>query len=79
LHNHNLAFLALGAQFEIANVLPKRCASRKRRHLPDYAEILLKDYAKFMQEDYAKFMQEDYAKFMQEDYAKFMQEDDLRK
>jgi hypothetical protein len=30
-------FLALGAQSEIANVLPKRCASRERPLLPDYA------------------------------------------
>ena len=55
-------FLALGAQSEIANVLPKRCASRRRPHLPDYAKIMQKDYAKFMQHDYAKFMLEDYAK-----------------
>ncbi len=68
------SFLALGAQLEIANVLPKRCASRRRPQLPDYAEIVQKDYAKFMQEDYAKFMQEDNAMFMQEDWAKFMQE-----
>ena len=68
-------FLALGAQSEIANVLPKRCASRKRPHLPDYANIMQNDYAKFMQDDYAKFMQGDYAKFMQHDYAKFMLED----
>ena len=63
-------FLALGAQSEIANVLPKQCASRGRTHLPDYAEIMQKDYAKFMQEDYAKFMQEDYAKFMQQKLCK---------
>ena len=68
-------FLALGAQSEIANVLPKRCASRERPHLPDYANIMQNDYAKFMQDDYAKFMQGDYAKFMQYDYANFMQED----
>ncbi len=68
-------FLALGAQSEIANVLPKRCASRKRPHLPDYANIMQNYYAKFMQDDYAKFMQGDYAKFMQHNYAKFMQED----
>jgi hypothetical protein len=49
--------LDLGAQSEIANVLPKRCASRRRPHLPEYAEIMQKDYAKFMQDDNAKFMQ----------------------
>ena len=68
-------FLALGAQSEIANVLPKRCASRKRPHLPDYANIMQNDYAKLMQDEYAKFIQGDYAKFLQHDYAKIMQED----
>ncbi len=70
-------FLALGAQSEIANVLPtwKRCSSRKLPHLQDYANIMQNDYAKFMQDDYAKFMQGDHAKFMQHYYAKFMQED----
>ena len=63
-------FLALGAQSEIANVLPKRCASRKRPHLPDYENIMQNDYAKFMQGDYANSMQHHYAKFMLEDYAK---------
>ncbi len=67
-------FLALGAQSEIENVLPKRCASRRRPHLPDYAEFMQEGYAKFMPKVYAKIMQEDYAKFMQEDYAKFMQQ-----
>ena len=60
-------FIALGAQSELTNVLPKLCASGKRPLLPDYANI---DYAKFMQGDYAKFMQHDYAKFMQGDYAR---------
>jgi hypothetical protein len=68
-------FLALGAQSEIANVLPKRCASLRRPHLPDYVEIMQGDYAKLMQDGYAKFMQKDYAKLMQKDYAKIMQED----
>jgi hypothetical protein len=68
-------FLALGAQSKIANVLPKRCASRRRPHLPDYAKIMQNDYAKLMQEDYAKFLQYNYAKFMKDDYAKFMQND----
>ncbi len=68
-------FLALGAQSEIVNVPLKRCASRKRPHLPDYANFMQNDYAKFMQDDYAKFMQCDYAKFIQHDYAKIMQED----
>jgi hypothetical protein len=63
-------FLALGAQSEIANVLPKRCASRRRPHLPNYAKIMQKDYAKIMQDDYAKSMQQDYAKFIQEDFTK---------
>jgi hypothetical protein len=71
-------YLALGAQSEIANVLPKRCASRKRPLLPDYANNLHNEYAKFMQDDYAKFMPGDYAKFMQGDYAKFMQGDYAR-
>jgi hypothetical protein len=63
-------FLALRAQSEIVNVLPKRGASRRRPHLPDYEKIMQNDYARFMQKDYARFMQKDYAKFMQEDYAK---------
>ncbi len=81
MHNHPSHFciislyLALRAQSEIANVLPKRCASRKRHHLPDYANIMQNDYAKFMQDDYAKFMQCDYAKFMQHNSANIMQED----
>ncbi len=68
-------YLALGAQSEIANVLPKRCASRKRPLLPDYANYMQNEYAKFMQDDYEKFMQGDYAKFMQDDYANFMHYD----
>ncbi len=65
-------YLALGAQSEIANVLPKRCASRKRPHLQDYANNLHNEYAKQLCKVYARRLCKVYATWLCKVYARWL-------